>query len=547
MIRKDFFFKSIGLLNIFALKSQPSQLTDNSYTIIVINEIELLRKEVHSIKDPLIAFVLGYYQRGDGGGGYFYWDDKDSNSLDNGGTILTPNYSGFSGKGRWKRIIQNSFTNVKWFGAKGDGIQNDRPFIQNALIYLNKSGGGICHFPKGVYLLDTIHHPKNESHLISLYAFGNTTLSGDGVDITILKRISNQPNQSLILTNYNIDNGSDQNITIQDLTIDGNGANQTGSIDRQLGITLVRASNCYFKRVKVKNIYGTEKGGNGPHGTFGESFCFDAQLGTAIFYDSCICDVDDGSDSASGFSSDSGVTVVYTNCYVHGMTKGNGFTCFGSTNVTYNTCFSFSNYNSGFNLENSYNVIYNACQSGYINLNRTDVVGINSRFMSSNQTLANKTGFICAIYSRMVTYNSCYAVGNQNTGLQLSGVTTIRINAGKYTNSKFGISIFKTNNCKITGSPVLDENSVADLDTENGYVSNKKISNKPRLPQSNTNYLNPFPFDCMIYMDGKALGTIEIDNQSLSGLFSGNFILPQGSSIRISYTIPPIWEWFPLL
>lgn len=82
--------------------------------------------------------VLGYYTKGDGGGGTFYWDST-STEADNGGTIIQA--TGII-TGRWKRVFSGA-VNVKWFGAKGDGVfssiwsgtDNKIP-LQNAIKYL---------------------------------------------------------------------------------------------------------------------------------------------------------------------------------------------------------------------------------------------------------------------------------------------------------------------------------------------------------------------------------------------------------------------------
>jgi hypothetical protein len=67
--------------------------------------------------------LLGYYTKGDGGGGSFYWDAA-STEADNGGTIIQ--VTGVT-TGRWKRRFSGA-VNVKWFGVKYDGTDETEKF-----------------------------------------------------------------------------------------------------------------------------------------------------------------------------------------------------------------------------------------------------------------------------------------------------------------------------------------------------------------------------------------------------------------------------------
>lgn len=59
--------------------------------------------------------------------GFFYYDASDTTSADNGGTIIVAS----NGK-RWKRLFDGA-VNVKWFGAKGNGSDDDTSEVQAAL------------------------------------------------------------------------------------------------------------------------------------------------------------------------------------------------------------------------------------------------------------------------------------------------------------------------------------------------------------------------------------------------------------------------------
>jgi hypothetical protein len=85
------------------------------------------------------AFVTGYRQAGDGGGGHYYLDTGDTGSPDNGGTVIVAEDGA-----RWK-VIQQGAVSIKQFGARVDGSTDDQAFVQAALDAVNH-----VFFPSGV-------------------------------------------------------------------------------------------------------------------------------------------------------------------------------------------------------------------------------------------------------------------------------------------------------------------------------------------------------------------------------------------------------------
>lgn len=108
--------------------------------------------------------VLGYYTKGDGGGGAFYWDST-STETDNGGTIIQA--TGIS-TGRWKRS-ESKIINVREFGAKGDNINDDAVAINKSVLAL--TNGTSLYFPSGSYLVS--------SQIV--IAISSLTIYGDGI------------------------------------------------------------------------------------------------------------------------------------------------------------------------------------------------------------------------------------------------------------------------------------------------------------------------------------------------------------------------------
>lgn len=125
--------------------------------------------------------VLGYYTSGDGGGGSFYWDNI-STETDNGGTIIQ--VTGLT-TGRWKRIYDNEI-NVKWFGAKGNGITDDSASLIKVSSII--SDNTIVLLPNGNYLVSyigTSFSSVNGNSIFTVSDVENVKIIGDSATITI--------------------------------------------------------------------------------------------------------------------------------------------------------------------------------------------------------------------------------------------------------------------------------------------------------------------------------------------------------------------------
>ncbi len=191
---------------------QLSKATESMSDVVVINSISELSKIKKNVN---FFFILGYYSPGDGGDGFFCWS-PDSSEKSNLGTIFNPyNIS----KGRWKRIFSGA-VNVKWYGAKGDGIKDDSEALQNAL--MNHEN---IFIPKGTYIVSRTLEIK----------FNGSKITGEGKILTILKWKGKNASNSLML------NASKSYLVLSDFKIEGTG--NSGSWDLENGILLASESN----------------------------------------------------------------------------------------------------------------------------------------------------------------------------------------------------------------------------------------------------------------------------------------------------------------
>lgn len=106
--------------------------------------------------------------------------------------------------------------NVTTFGATGNGTTDDRASIQLAIDAAKAAGGGIVYFPKGTYLLNSVH--PTVSGQILVVDGNNIFLEGEGRGVSILK-VGNNLHYSAVDFENMVGGG------ISKLEINGNRAN----------------------------------------------------------------------------------------------------------------------------------------------------------------------------------------------------------------------------------------------------------------------------------------------------------------------------------
>lgn len=165
--------------------------------------------------------------------------------------------------------IREPYLDVRDFGAKFNGANNDQPAIQAAVNAANANGGGIVFCPPGTAAL-----------LNGIQLLANVTICGSGMFNTIFKTVSGYAavgTNSGIPANgqqdviYAVGNGSPalQNPAVTDLTVDATftTASASGGLGFYgAGISFVQCDYAVAERVRVLSSasFGIQLGSNNP-------------------------------------------------------------------------------------------------------------------------------------------------------------------------------------------------------------------------------------------------------------------------------------------
>ncbi len=125
----------------------------HSVTIQTIPNIYALKNYIQP-REGMVYQTLGYYEKFDGGANEYYYKADDTQE-DNGGSIIRHMNNGGNFIAINKTII-----NLRQFGAKGNGVDDDTPFIKSAFSTASQGNRGFVFAPQGDYIVgSTVYIP----------------------------------------------------------------------------------------------------------------------------------------------------------------------------------------------------------------------------------------------------------------------------------------------------------------------------------------------------------------------------------------------------
>lgn len=112
--------------------ANEAMISAQSINIRTFNSVEEM-KASNTLKAGALAKTLGFYTAGDGGGAdYVIVDDIGEDEVDEASVITLQ-------KGLYAKLLIQDYVNVKWFGAKLDGVTDDSTAVNKAYTFLKNS------------------------------------------------------------------------------------------------------------------------------------------------------------------------------------------------------------------------------------------------------------------------------------------------------------------------------------------------------------------------------------------------------------------------
>lgn len=419
-----------------------------------VNDLSALKAAV-TTTSPL--YMVCRTVNGDGGHGVFRWDSANLSTKVTtdplNGVYVPPNSDTTGASGAWVRQYDDVI-NVKWFGAKGDGVTDDTATFK-AVEAAIPSAGGTIFIPDGIFLLNKA--TQSEQFAITK---SNVTLSGNG-NGSVLKHTATgvvTGNNAVVMIRPI--SGDIYNTTIKNLRIVGPTTNTGAAIfgdSRVLGILIhdgVSDNGIYDTLIDNVIIEGME------------TACFGITAGpTKRVWRTKIINSTAKNSRQDGFNDFSGgvFDVIISNCFAFDL-DGFGMEISSSGAIITDNIIKRTG-QSGIGME--YNVSLGAAYRTVISNNLITDIGTTA-YPNSDGISLGQSG---SPYNTDVTNNSIYRVGGHGITVNLTprdiniaGNTIVDI--GKNNVNKIGIT---------TGAPGtnlnIHDNVIRNVDTANYHLS----------------------------------------------------------------------------
>lgn len=454
--------------------------------------------------------------------------------------------------GTYTEFVQRAI-NVKWFGAKGDGVTDDTAAIQAAI----NAAQGIVYFPPGIYVISqTIVLPQQ-----------NLIIQGAGRDTTFIK--ANFTSGDTFYVNW-MARFSDMTITSDVTKTAGFAINRNTSTSGRLIIRDVFIANHFaginlsgtlnvIDNVDIRNITPTSGYGVLINGGTDQTInhlvidnpataqplagIYVKQTGALFLHE---CDIiHAGSALFIEPPAGAGVFSLYaSNCYFDNSTRGLYITGTGvPRRFKFTNCWFCSHSSQGILIDNA----------------SADAIEFLNCYAMENQ----KDG-ITVLQASTWSIAHSTITGNVWSGISLQHIAgSFKIHGNKIgSTAEFGgnaYGIFFNSTGYYTGSITIEDNNLegntnSAIMLPSTATPNLRIKDNigynpvglltaPSVPASGSALTNPFCVAVRVFISGGTVSAIAI-NGTNTGLTSGSFLLMPGDTITLTYTAAPTWVWF---
>jgi len=215
------------------------QGTTPTFQVKTIND--LISTPIPNVNNRLTAIVTGRSNTNDGGGGVFFFTPSTTVGTNLGTVFSSTGISGF-----WVRQYSGEL-NVMWFGAIGDGINDDTPAFTNAIAMAFATNGTVF-VPPGRFSINPITMPET-----NVVLHGVTSQYHQDSLISSNRSVLVARSAGVLLTIPS--SGNLVGAKVYDLVVDGNNLATTGiSANGTFVLSDVAVANCTGQGILSKSL-----------------------------------------------------------------------------------------------------------------------------------------------------------------------------------------------------------------------------------------------------------------------------------------------------